>query len=1118
MRLKRINRTVILRLVSIIVSLMLTCCLMPFNMAATSGTENFARNPGFENGTDSEVFDWGLYPSWKSVNITTNTVHSGSRAVKVELSETQNYALFAGGYRSEHFELGAAMTVEMWVKYENLTGGFFFGLERKKNDTAVANAMSETYIGTSDGWQKISFDVPQTDTALSEDIIKVEINRGSGTLYIDDVTLSYKKEDSPKEYILNGSFEDGSAAEATAWGLSGGWNNGNFTSDAYDGNRAVKIELGTVDVNLFQSSAWNPEKYNLSSAKVITAMVKYENVTGMGVYLKVERKRNGTAAADVSGIATAVVGTSDGWVKLELTVEETDKAIDELIISVSSGAGSGTVYVDSVSMTDCSDDTPAVDPDPEPEEPDISKEYLMNSSFEEGTASEATAWGLSSGWNNGRFTSDAHDGNRAIKLQLNSSDSNLFQSSAWNSEKYNLSSAKIITAMVKYENVVGAGVYLKAERKKNDTGVANVTGGALTGSSDGYIKLELIVEKTSYELDEFIVSVVGGAGSGTVYIDSVSMKDYVPEEPSDPENPDPDKPEKPQTNYLLNGSFENGGSASVDFWGIVGEWNASYISSDAHDGVRSIKLTAGDSERSFFQSNMWNDAFEYDLSSGKLIEAWVKTDNLKGAGVSIRVERKRNDVAVANAEGAALTDTKGEWKKISLVLAAAEEEIDELIVFVVCGAGSGTVYVDSISMNDYTPTDEEINDLQALEDKNLLMNGSFEKGSADEAEGWGLGDGWKSGAISNDARTGGRAVAINPGEISVNLFQSSAWNTKKIDAKSAKRISAWVKYADVIGTGIFLLAERKADDRTFSSVSSTAVNGSSDGWVQLELIVPAAEKEAEEFLVSVVVASGSGRVLVDDVFMEEYYGNTDGIEQSVYDDGAALLRNGGVEVLNSDGSVYCWDVWPGDPSEGEKHASVSTEEKHGGKQSLCVSLTPKNVQAVYQYTLSEDNRFEFNEAYVFSAWIKCKDISLEAGNKITIGVKRKGTDGNYYNLYNEITAFSEEWQPVRIVAPKALVKIAQYDVIIDLGAGTGDFYMDDFLLVPATQEDLASLGGIASDGIEKLSAKTALLSTEEVKSEGVSIPLVAVTCVTAILTVAAVSAAAVLGIKLRRSK
>lgn len=231
-----------------------------------SSAENYAvslRNPGFENGSDTEAYDWGFWPGWDTGNyICTDTVHSGSRSVKAVLSEEQNYSLYAGGYRTSDFELGAAMVLKIWVKYENVTGGFYFGLERKNNDTAVANAFSEVYTGSSDGWVQLAYNIPATEETLSEDIIKVEINKGSGTLYIDDVTLAYADIEQPyeDEYIRNSSFEAGGVSDVSDWGLYPEWKSENITDETHTGLRAVKVTLSEEQNYSLSSFACYDEK------------------------------------------------------------------------------------------------------------------------------------------------------------------------------------------------------------------------------------------------------------------------------------------------------------------------------------------------------------------------------------------------------------------------------------------------------------------------------------------------------------------------------------------------------------------------------------------------------------------------------------------------------------------------------------------------------------------------------------------------------------------------------------------------------------------------------------------------------------------------------------------
>ncbi|HBT63196.1 MAG TPA: hypothetical protein DEB10_00850 [Ruminococcaceae bacterium] len=163
----------------------------------------------------------------------------------------------------------------------------------------------------------------------------------------------------------------------------------------------------------------------------------------------------------------------------------------------------------------------------------------------------------------------------------------------------------------------------------------------------------------------------------------------------------------------------------------------------------------------------------------------------------------------------------------------------------------------------------------------------------------------------------------------------------------------------------------------------------------------------------------------------------------------SILKNPSLEDLNDDGTTTHWDVWPGNPSEGEKFASVSTTEKHSGKQSLLIELTPKNNQAVYQYHLLADQRFPFNKAYTFSFWVKMQNVVPSDNDGVRIGINRKGADGNSYDVREHIEVGTYGWTKVSLTVSKAMVSIVQYDVIVDIGRGTGKVYLDDFELVEA---------------------------------------------------------------------
>ena len=215
------------RILSVTAAACITATLAVSGIAANAEEPvNYAPNPGFENGSDSEAADWGLWPGWdRGSFITTEGAHGGSRAIKVELNADQNYALYAGRDGAA-MNVSGAMKLSMWVKYTDVTGGFKIGLERKTKETnADAHVWGENITGSSDGWTQLTLDIPAAEEEIANINIKVEIAAGTGTLLVDDVVLTGEaplppEADPNKNYAKNSGFEDGSATEAGNWGLS----------------------------------------------------------------------------------------------------------------------------------------------------------------------------------------------------------------------------------------------------------------------------------------------------------------------------------------------------------------------------------------------------------------------------------------------------------------------------------------------------------------------------------------------------------------------------------------------------------------------------------------------------------------------------------------------------------------------------------------------------------------------------------------------------------------------------------------------------------------------------------------------------------------------------------
>lgn len=126
------------------------------------------------------------------------------------------------------------------------------------------------------------------------------------------------------------------------------------------------------------------------------------------------------------------------------------------------------------------------------------------------------------------------------------------QSNNWGMPTFDIKGEMFLSMWVKYTDITGDGAYLQVERKAHDEDVAGVTGTPVTGSSDGWVQLKLLVPATTEELEEVVICLNTGAGTGTILVDDVTFRPATQEDKdnidkTDPEPSNPDKPEGPES-------------------------------------------------------------------------------------------------------------------------------------------------------------------------------------------------------------------------------------------------------------------------------------------------------------------------------------------------------------------------------------------------------------------------------------------------------------------------------------------------------------------------------------------------------------------------------------------
>ena len=694
------------RILSVAAAACITATLAVSGLSVSAEDDvNYAPNAGFENGSGSEATDWGLWPGWDQGSfIGTDDVHGGSRAIKVNLSEDQNYALYAGRDGSQ-LNVSGAMTLSMWVKYTDVTGGFKIGVERKTKElNADAHVWGETITGSSDGWTQLTLDVPAAEEEIANINIKVEIATGTGTLLVDDVVLTGEaplppEADPNKNYAKNPGFEEGGATEAGNWGLFPGWETGSYitTDDVHGGSRAIKVNLSETQNYALFAGGYNGADFDLKSAATLSMWVKYTNITGTGFQIGLERKNDAEQIND-NFFGEWITGSSDGWTQISLDIPASQMNLAEWIIKVEIKEGTGTLLIDDVELKVGGKGDDGEDTTPDDKKPGVSitgaagVNLLTNNGFENNDVD----WGAVSGAS--VTAADTHSGAKAVKVELDGNAPG-FWYNLKEELSVDLSKAMKLSFWVKTENVSGDVVF-GAEYDSMDADFNVETGSTystpLTGSSD-WEKVTVDIPAVEGRYKMVVKLSVPEGSTGTMYFDDFHLTTA-------------DEADMNVLNY--GGLDKTNNDTEVPAWAMSPEWPAAKFNhTDVHNGGSSVELTLGESAYSLFQSSGWQ-AVKYDTKQSMTFTAWVKTTDVTGDGVTVKIERKTGGEGDANqiiseAVSTAVAGTSDGWVQLKVVAPAVTEEVGELIVSVNAAPGAGTVLVDDLQLRPTIAADTE---------------------------------------------------------------------------------------------------------------------------------------------------------------------------------------------------------------------------------------------------------------------------------------------------------------------------------------------------------------------------------------------------------------------------
>ncbi len=414
-------------------------------------------------------------------------------------------------------------------------------------------------ISGNSGWQKISVDIPASETPCDEAVFYIEAVSGSGKVLVDDASVTIANfgigsdgsssdvpmvmdpDDVVKPYLTNGDLEGGSNGVSSNWGLAPGWEVlpdsywSNDGIEARSGSGAVFVQqLPATEQVFLQANGWQDrgttKDYEASEPMVFKAWINADSITGDGVYLRVERKYDVNGAEQVLfSTSEAVTGTTDGWVELVAYIEPSDISFKEILWDVVVSPGSGAVIIDDLSC-ELTDEMPVVvtSAPQVKEDQNVLRNPGLDQLNQDGSILHWDVWpgNPEEGVRNSEvITEDGHGNVLKINLEFSNAQAVYQYCVGDTAGKFDFDEDYTLSVDLKFDGVVtldGRGVTIGIKRRGIDGAEYNEYF-RVDESAAGWNTYTLTPDSAPVEIVQYDVIVDIGAGVGSVCIDNFSL-------------------------------------------------------------------------------------------------------------------------------------------------------------------------------------------------------------------------------------------------------------------------------------------------------------------------------------------------------------------------------------------------------------------------------------------------------------------------------------------------------------------------------------------------------------------------------------------------------------------